>query len=87
MYSLTHTKGYYAGILIYIWNVLSYASSSGLSAIWLLACDSESHTLLIEWVLDYNTDKHSGTHSCIHPPIHTGDFVANGGRVRDGCQA
>lgn len=63
----TLTKGYHAGILIYMWNVLSYASSSVYSAIWLLPCDSESLTLLIEWVLVWNT--HTGKHTSIH--VHT----------------
>ena len=49
--------------------------------------DSESLALLIEWVLVWNT--HTHTRGNIHPSTytHTGDFVANGGRERDECQA
>lgn len=70
----THTKGYHAGTLICMWNVLSYASSSVLSAICLLPRDSESHVLLIEWVLVWNTHTHWKT--SIHPLTHTHTLVA-----------
>lgn len=79
----TNTKGYQARILICIWNAPSYASSSVLSAIWPSPRDFEHHAVLIESVLVWNTHTHTHTAAI----THTGDFVANGGRVRDGCQA
>ena len=81
----THAKGYHTGILIYMWNVLPYASSSVESAIWLLPCDSESLALLIEWVWGWNTHTAESIHPSTYTP--TGDFVANAGRERDECQA
>ena len=88
----THTKGYYGMILIYMWNVLSYASSSVLSAIWLLPCDWESHALLIESDLVWSTHTHLKTY--IHPLTHTHthtfshwQLCCKWRREKDGCQA
>ena len=76
----SHTKGYHVRSLICIWNAPSYASSV-LSAIWPSPRGFKHHAVLIESVLVWNTHTHTLAIT------HTGDFVANGGRVRDGCQA